>query len=203
MKKIKNKKIEFVLATIIEVLEFVCMSLIGHFAFKISVDNILIVLLTFFICRFAIGSPGHYKIVTYFDGGWRRCVLWTSSLIISLFLVTKLSVAVSMLFTVFTVFIISGKANIEDIQLGFKPKNAPSKYADIEEYVKFNEYNEKLINYESKLKSQDNQLYLLYKYRFKDGLTFQMISERLDIDKNRITEKLDAIALSIRILKDI
>lgn len=203
MKKIKNKKIEFILGTIIEILEFTFMSLIGYFVFKVSINNILIILLTFFISRFAIGSPGHYKIVNYFDGGWKRCVLWTSSLIISLFMVTKLSTTVAIMFTIFTVFIISGKANIEDTQLGFKPKNAPSKYADVEEYVKFNEFNDKLIKFENKLKEQDNQLYLIYKYRFKDRLTFQVIADRLDISSNRITEKLDAIALSIRMLKDI
>lgn len=82
-------------------------------------------------------------------------------------------------------------------------KEFPSKYADIEEYVKYNEHNEKLLKYEKKLKSQDNKLYLIYKYRFKDKLTFNEISSKLDYPTQKITNDLDAIALSIRMMKDI
>jgi hypothetical protein len=50
-----------------------------------------------------------------------------------------------------------------------------------------------------KIKKQDNLNYLIYKYRFKDNLTFAQISERLDLDNPRIAEKLEQIAFSFRI----
>ena len=204
MRKIKNKKLEMFLGTLIELAEFIISSTIGILLFDAKINDIIVILLTFFISRFAIGSPGHYKIVTYFDGGWRRCAIWTSSLVLSLFLASKMSIEIGILFTIFTVFVISGKANINDTKLGFKGKNTPSKYVDIEEYIKYNEFNDKLIKYEENLKRQDNQLYLIYKYRFKDKLSFNEISERLDYyPTQRITEKLDAIALSIRMIKEI
>lgn len=39
---------------------------------------------------------------------------------------------------------------------------------------------------------------MIYKYRFLEGLSFSEISERLDIPTQRITEELNAIALSAR-----
>jgi hypothetical protein len=57
----------------------------------------------------------------------------------------------------------------------------------------------KLIEYENKLKDKDNLTYLIYKYRFKDKMTFAEISERLDLENPRIVEKLEQIAFSFRI----
>ena len=74
-----------------------------------------------------------------------------------------------------------------------------SKYDDIEEYIKYNSLSDDLISFEDKLKDRDALLYMVYKYRFKDKLTFKEISEKLDgMDNPRIVEKLDSIALAIR-----
>lgn len=40
---------------------------------------------------------------------------------------------------------------------------------------------------------------MLYKYKFKENRTFEEISQLLDIETNRITEKLDKIDFAIRI----
>lgn len=199
MKKIKNKKLESVLAFLVELIEFTIISLIAVKLLNTSIIDLIIILLTFFISRFRIGSAGHYKIVSYFDAGWRRCFFWTASLILSLCLTAKLGILIGFLFTIFTSYIISGKANIQDISLGWKAQKQKGKYYDIEEYVKYNEMNNELLEFEEKLKKKDNLLYLIYKYRFKENLTFAEISERLDIDSPRIVEKLDTIAFSIRI----
>lgn len=199
MKKIQNKKLEMILATIVELTEFLIMSIISIFVLHASVVNVLIVLFTFFISRFAIGEPGHYKIVNYFDGGWRRCFLWTSALILSLCLTIKLDVLVGVLFTVFSVFVISGKANIEDMKLGWKPRNEKSKYQDVIDFVKYNSLDDKLLEFETKIKNTNNLEYLIYKYKFKESKTFEEMSELLDMDGPRIVEKLDKIAFAIRL----
>ena len=200
MKRIENKKLEFFLASIIEFTEFAIMGIIGYFAFKVSVENILIILLIFFISRFTIKKPQHYKIVTYFDGGWRSCVTWTTSIILSMFLTSHISIQVGCLFTVFSVFIISTKANINDLTMGYKTKKEDGKYYDIEEYLKYNEFSPKTIEFEENLKRKDNVLYLIYKYRFKEKASFSEISRKLNgMENPRIVEKLDQIALAIRI----
>ena len=87
--------------------------------------------------------------------------------------------------------------NKNDMYL-WKPNNE-SKYSDIEEYIKYHEYDDELIEFEDKVKKRDSKLYLIYKYRFKDHKTFSEISELLDIPTNRITEELDKVAFSLRI----
>lgn len=92
----------------------------------------------------------------------------------------------------------TGRANINEMYL-WKPKDE-GKYKDIEEYVKYNLTNSKLIEFEENLKRTDDVLYAIYKYRFKNGESFNEISKKLDnMETARIVEKLDQIALAIRI----
>lgn len=200
MRKIENRKLEFLLSSLIEFTEFTIMGLIGYLGMKVKIEYILIILLTFFISRFAIKKPQHYKIVSYFDGGWKRCVSWTTSLLLSMFLASKIELLVGILFTIFSVFTISTKGNIKDLTLGYKRKKEDGKYYDIEEFIKYNLTNSNLIDFEENLKRKDGLLFLIYKYRFKDKLSFSQISEKLNGMENvRIVEKLDQIALAIRI----
>ena len=96
----------------------------------------------------------------------------------------------------FTSFIMSGRANVED---AFMWKGKNTNYADIVDFIKYNEYDTRLIEFENKLKEQTGIEYLLYKYRFKQGLSYSQISEKLDIETPRIAEKLEKIAFAIRI----
>lgn len=79
----------------------------------------------------------------------------------------------------------------------WKGKN--SKYQDIDDYIKYNSMSDDLMNFEKKLKENDNLLYLLYKYRFKENYTFAQIAEKTELDNPRIAEKIDKIAFSLRI----
>ena len=74
-----------------------------------------------------------------------------------------------------------------------------SKYYDIEEYIKYHEFDKELIEFEENIQKKDKVLFLMYKYRFKEHKTFSEISELLDIETNRITTELDKIAFGMRI----
>lgn len=116
---------------------------------------------------------------------------------LSLFLILKVDLTVSILFAVFAAFIMTGRSNVADMYL-WNNNNEPSKYQDIIEFIKYNEFDDTLLEFEKKLKGR-NPEYLIYKYRFKDGKTFAEISELLDMDTPRIVEKLDKIAFAMRI----
>ena len=105
---------------------------------------------------------------------------WTTSLLLSMFLASKIDLPVGILFTIFSVFVISTKGNVSDLILGYKKKKEDSKYYDIEEYVKYNATNSKLIQFEENLRRKDDLLFLIYKYRFIDHLTFSEMSKRLN-----------------------
>ena len=77
--------------------------------------------------------------------------------------------------------------------------NEPSKYQDIMDFVKYHPLDDAVYEFEERLKRQDDVLYLVYKYRFKENLTFKEIGERLDLSNPRIDEMLDKIAFAMRL----
>lgn len=117
---------------------------------------------------------------------------------LSIFVLFKADIWVSILFGIFTAFIMTGKSNINELYL-WRNNGEPSKYQDVMDYIKYNEFDDKLIEFETKLKNKDGLEYLIYKYRFKEGRTFTEISELLDIDTPRIAEYQSKIAFAIRI----
>jgi len=155
----------------------------------LRLKEMLLIMIVFVMIRVTVGSAMHYK-------SPYKCAIWSLLVFLSLFVLTNVGLAVSILMAIFCAIILTGKGNIDD---SFMWKGKTTKYADIEEYIKYNSMETKLIEYEDKLKSKDNLTYLIYKYRFKDKMTFSEISERLDLDNPRIVEKLEQIAFSFRI----
>ena len=175
---------------IFNIAETILIFLVGRLL-GLPTNFILIVMLTFITTRGCLGKALHFKT-------WYRCLVWSALILLSLFMILKIDLKLSILFTIFSAFIMTGKSNINDMYL-WKGKNE-SKYSDIEEYIKYNMTNSKLIEFEDNLKKRDDLLYLIYKYRFKENLSFSQISEKLNGMENvRIVEKLDQIALAIRI----
>lgn len=157
---------------------------------NLPVNYIIMIMLAFMLSRAFFGKALHYKT-------WYRCLIVSLLILMSLFVLFHVSLIVSIMFAIFTAYIMTGKSNIQDMYL-WKPANE-SKYRDIEEYIKYNEFSNNLLDFEEALKRRDNLLYLIYKYRFKDKMTFSEMSEKLDMENPRIVEKLNQIALAIRI----
>ena len=156
----------------------------------LPITYILMVMLTFMISRGFFGKTLHFKT-------WYRCLIWSSLIMLSLFVLLKIDLVLSIIFAIFSAFIMTGKSNINDMYL-WTNKGESSKYQDIIDYIKYNEYDTKLLEFENKLKSSNNLDYLIYKYRFKDGKTFSAITELLDMESARIVEHLDKIAFALR-----
>lgn len=181
---------QMIQSLIFNIAETVLIFLVGRLL-NLPTNFIIIVMLTFITTRACLGKTLHFKT-------WYRCLVWSALILLSLFMILKIDLKISILFTVFSAFIMTGKSNIEDMYL-WKP-NKESKYKDIEEYIKYNMTNSSLIEFEENLKKRDDLLYLIYKYRFKDELSFSQISDKLEgLENVRIVEKLDQIALAIRI----
>ena len=186
MKKVRN-----ILSTLIfNIAETALIVLVGMLL-KLPIEHILTIMFTFMISRGFFGKALHFK-------AWYRCLIWSLLIMLSLFLLLKVDLVVSILFAVFSAFIMTGKSNIKDMYL-WNNHNEPSKYQDIIDFVKYNSLDDKLLSFEKKLKDTNSVEYLVYKYRFKDGKTFKEISELLDMDGPRIVEKLDKIAFAIRL----
>lgn len=185
-KKIRN----FISTLIFNVAETALIFLIG-LLLKLPIEHILTIMFTFMVSRGFFGKVLHFK-------SWYRCLIWSLLIMLSLFLILKVDLIVSILFAIFSAFIMTGKSNIKDMYL-WNNHNEPSKYQDIMDFIKYNPMDDKLLLFEKKLKEMDSVEYLIYKYRFKENKTFKEISELLDMDGPRIVEKLDKVAFAIRL----
>lgn len=175
---------------IFNIAETILILLIGM-ALDLPISYVLLVMITFMISRGLFGKALHFKT-------WYRCLIWSLLILFSLFVILKIDFILAIMFAIFSAFIMTGKSNIEDMYL-WKNNGEPSKYQDVLDYIKYNELDDKLAEFENKIKIRNNLEYLIYKYKFKDGKTFNEISELLDIDTPRIAEYLDKIAFAIRL----
>ena len=158
---------------------------------KLPINYIILVMLTFMITRGLFGKSLHFKT-------WYRCLIWSTLIMLSLFILLHVDLVVSITFAIFAAFIMTGKSNVNDIYL-WKTYAEPSKYQDIIDYIKYNELDDKLLEFERKIKERNNLEYLIYKYKFKENRTFSEMSELLEIDNPRIVEHLDKIAFAMRL----
>lgn len=157
----------------------------------LNIKLVILIMLTFMISRGFFGETLHFKT-------WYRCLIWSTLIMLSLFVLLKVDLILSILFAIFSAFIMTGRSNLSEIYL-WNNHNEPSKYQDVIEFIKYNSFDDKLIIFEKKLKEIDSVEYLIYKYRFKENRTFKEISHLLDMDGPRIVEKLDKIAFAIRL----
>lgn len=183
-----SKLLEYLPSLIFNLAESVLIVLIGVLL-GLELKFIALVLVLFAMTRMKLGKAIHYK-------DWYKCLIWSTLVFLSLFVVAKADILICIIMTIFCAYILTNKGNINDVFM-WKGKN--TKYADIDEFIKYQALDDKLIEFEKKIKEQDNLDYLIYKYRFKENLTFEEIGDRLDIPTNRITEKLDRITFALRL----
>ena len=155
---------------------------------NIGLKNMFIVFLSFQVSRAVFKLPKHYK-------SWQKCLIWTLLVFTSLFLVAKVDLSVGILTSVFTAYILSGKADIDDMYMWEKgqSKTNKSKYQKLIDYIKFNGLSPELIQVENRLKELDNLMYIVYKRKFRELKTFKEITAELDLENPRIVEMLDKI----------
>lgn len=161
---------------------------------KITIRDTVLIFLTFQISRAYFKLPKHYK-------AWQQCMIWTLVIFASLFCIARVDIVVGIMCSVFTAYILSGKADIKNLYMWKKT----SRHQDIIDYVKYNYYTDDAIrNFEKKLQDRGSVLdYKIWEYRFKNGKSFEEISELLDLDSARIAEIQNSVALSFRLCVEI
>ena len=191
------EKVMYWLPTIIfNILETCIIFLVG-ILLKVPMYDILCIIFIFAIARRLIGEDKHYK------SPW-RCLVWSTIIFASLFIVSKVGTLMYIIMTIFSAYILSGKADIQKDEKYNKKENArtylwkksrdDSKYKIIEEYIKENKDTEQIVNFETALNNIDDEYYEIYKLRFYDNKTLNYIADQLDIGSTaRVSERLDNI----------
>lgn len=158
---------------------------------NIPISYIILIIFAFLIPKGIVGKTLHFRT-------WYRCLICSSLTMLSLFVLFKVDLVISIMFAIFTSLIMTRHFDISDMYL-WKNHGEPSNYQDVVEFIKYNELDTRLLEFEDKIKKRNNLEYLIYKYRLKEGKTFNEIEELLDISGPRIVEKLEKIAFALRL----
>lgn len=174
---------------IFNLIETIVIFAIGFHVIRLNILEMCKVSILFFISRMIFGGASHYKSPF-------KCFIVSLSLLSSIFLLYKHDCVLGNLAAMFSGLLLTEKG---DVTCLYQWSGKQTQYQDIIDYIKFNPFDNKIKEFEEKIQEQDMLSYLIYKYRFKDNLTFANISDRLDIETNRITEIQDKVAFTFRV----
>ena len=89
-------------------------------------------------------------------------------------------------------------------KLFFGRKKENGKYKDLFRFVKFNPTDKRLCEYEDRLKETDMFTYYIFKYIFRDGLTWDQTMDKLDIyERKELDKEIYAIYRTLQYVLDL
>ena len=89
-------------------------------------------------------------------------------------------------------------------KLFFGRKKENGKYADLFRLIKFDPTNKEICKYEDRLKETDMFTYYIFKYIFRDGLTWDETMDKLDInDRKDLDKEIYAIYRTLQYVCDL
>lgn len=182
MEKIKN-----IISTIIfNIAETILIFLVGRML-GLEINNILIVMLCFMISRGCFGKALHFKT-------WYRCLVWSLLILLSLFLILKIDLRVSILFTIFSAFIMTGKSNINDMYLW---SGKSSKYDALKDFVSLAPNNPIILEHEAYWMKNYPMRYEIFKLYFRENKSYSEIINLKNLSDSTIIKKECATIYSI------
>lgn len=132
-----------------------------------------------------------------------KCFLLQVFLFSTIFLSIYINIYVACIFTIFSKYLLSGNAdideeseiddkpNFQDFTL-WKPRDEDSIHQPLIDYLKYNALTDEYLEAEQILKSKvDSKTFLIYKRKFIDNYTYEKISDEFEISNPRIKECLD------------
>lgn len=94
------------------------------------------------------------------------------------------------------------KEEVGKLFFGRKAENG--KYADLFKLIKFEPHNKELLRYEDRLKETDLYRYYIFKYIFRDGLTWDETMDKLDIyERKELDKEIYAIYSTLQYVCDL
>ncbi len=178
----RTKVLNFIKVLIFNIIETIIIFLLGNI-FNVDMGIRIVFMVIFFLTRMIIGKPKHYN-KAY------RCALWSSLVFISLYSLSSLDLLAIILLTAFTAFISTGRADIKEIYMW----SGNLLNQEVFNWVKFNQNNEKLCEYEENLKKNDKQKYYIFVYRFREFKSYDEIANLMDIPTQRISDEIKIIS---------
>lgn len=181
------KKILYWLPSIIfNVVEVLIIGLVGTLL-KLPFKDMLIIFTLFVLVRLGIGGAMHYK-------AWQKCILWSTLMFLSLFVVVKADWLVSLIMSVFCGYILTNRANLKDI---FMWSGRTSKYEALKDLIALSPNNAIIIENEEYWRKNYPIRYEIFRYYFRENKTYKEIVEIKNFDDNTIIKRECATIYSI------
>lgn len=171
---------------IFNVAETILIFLVGRIL-GLEINNIIIVMLCFMISRGFFGKSLHFRT-------WYRCLVWSLLILLSLFLILKIDLKVSILFTIFSAFIMTGRSNIKDMYLW---SGKTSKYDALKDFISVSPNNSIILEHEEYWRKNYPIRYDIFRLYFRENKTYQEIAEIKGFDDNTITKRECATIYSV------
>lgn len=181
------KKILYWLPSIIfNVVEVLIIGLVGTLL-KLPFKDMLIIFTLFVLVRLGIGGAMHYK-------AWQKCILWSTLMFLSLFVVVKADWLISLIMSVFCGYILTNRANLKDI---FMWSGRTSKYEALKDLIALSPNNAIIIENEEYWRKNYPIRYEIFRYYFRENKTYKEIVEIKNFDDNTIIKRECATIYSI------
>ena len=181
------EKYKQIISTLIfNIAETILIFLVGRML-GLEKNNIIIVMLCFMISRGCLGQSLHFK--TFY-----RCLVWSLLILLSLFLILKIDLKISILFTIFSAFIMTGRSNIKDMYLW---SGKTSKYDALKDFISVSPNNSIILEHEEYWRKNYPIRYDIFRLYFRENKTYQEIAEIKGFDDNTITKRECATIYSV------
>lgn len=176
----------FIKSLIFNIAETLLIILIGKFL-NLPINFIIMIMLTFMVTRGFLGKSLHFKSAY-------RCCVWSCLILLSLFLIVKIDFKISVLFAIFSAFIMTGKSNINDMYLW---SGRTSKYDALKDLIAISPNNIIVIENEEYWRKNYPIRYDIFRYYFRENKTYKEIVEIKNFDDNTIIKRECATIYSI------
>lgn len=153
----------------------------------LPMNYIIITMLTFMISRGCFGKALHFKT-------WYRCLVWSLLILLSLFVLLKVDLVVSIMFAIFSAFIMTGKSNICDMYLW---TGKVSKYDALKNFVAISPNHPILIEHEEYWRKNYPMRYEIFQLYFRENQTYEYIAKLKGFEDNTITKRECATIYSV------
>lgn len=154
---------------------------------NLEMKYIIMIMLTFMISRGCFGKALHFKT-------WYRCLVWSLLILLSLFVLLKVDLVISIMFAIFSAFIMTGKSNICDMYLW---TGRVSKYDALKNFVAISPNHPILLEHEEYWRKNYPMRYEIFQLYFRENQTYEYIAKLKGFEDNTITKRECATIYSV------
>ena len=182
MNKLKKSLSTLIFNVVETLIIFMC-----GLALNLEMKYILVIMLTFMISRGFFGKALHFKT-------WYRCLVWSLLILLSLFVLLKVDLVISIMFAIFSAFIMTGKSNVCDMYLW---TGRISKYDALKNFVAISPNHPILLEHEEYWRKNYPMRYEIFQLYFRENQTYEYIAKLKGFEDNTITKRECATIYSV------